>query len=56
MNGVGVFHVSQKETVYPYPDAATHPPSVWYDSSQAGEQAVAWRAFYAESKQAGMCP
>ena len=56
MNGVGVFHVSQKETVHRYPDAATHPSSVGYDSSQAGEQAFAWRAFYAESKQAGMCP
>jgi hypothetical protein len=55
MNGVGVFCVSEKETVHPYPNAATHSPFFGYDSYQAGEQAVAWRAFYAESKQAGMC-
>jgi hypothetical protein len=54
MNGAGVLHVSQKEPIHPYSDAATNPPSVGNDSSQVGEQAGARWTFYAESKQASM--
>jgi len=54
MNGVGVFHVSQKEPIHPYSDAAANSPSVGNDSSQAGEQAGARWTSCTESKQAKM--
>jgi hypothetical protein len=54
MNGIGVFHVLQKETVHPYPDAAANSPSVGNDSSQTDEQAGARWTSCAESKQARM--